>query len=198
MDKKAGAAIAVLLIALSVASYYALNPVVPMVSSSSPGYALLAPVTISWGVQVYDNHGNLVGSNFLYNKTIINKGLDQMSYIFGDSKAKALTGFVYMEASTATAVTATDTSCPSGLTTNGFTVYDTTANFARTNGSATTYTTFGTWTFTGTSTTVYLACLTASSTNAANFLADETLLNGATGYFLQTNYVLKLTLTVTV
>lgn len=175
------------------------------VGSSSPrpnAYVVNARPTISWGVQIWNAQGQLVAQNYIYNKTVVNSGLTQMATFFGNTKATSLTGFVYMITSNTTSVGATDTSCPLPNTSkHGLTIYDTTANYAYAGSGATTYTTYGTWTisYTGTYTiTIYMACLTASSTNAATFLADETLLNGATGYVLQNGYVLKLSLTVTI
>ena len=157
-------------------------------------YMVVIPTTISIQVQVFAPNGTQVAGGYVCDKTIVNSGLDNLATLIGNNGA-AIT--LYMVASTATSVSGTDSSCPSALTTNGFTVQSILATYAHSAGTST-FTSYGLWTYTGTSVTVTDMCLTQSSSNAANGLIDETIVNGVTGYYLQTNYVFKETVTGTV
>jgi hypothetical protein len=185
------------------------TPCVPLSISvpdvSQPGhYLTIIPTTISYHVQIWNSTGSLVADSYICNKTIVNAGLDILASLIGQNKTGALN---YMEVSTdSTTPAATDTSCPSAQTTNGFTLQNIQSTYSHTTGSST-FTEYGKWTYTGISLiTIYKACLLQHSgawdgtgaSGAGNVMVDESLINGATGYALQQNYVFQLTVTVTV
>jgi hypothetical protein len=150
------------------------------------------PATVSIQVQVFAPNGTQVEGGYVCNKLITNSGLAILAALIGD---KSGTYPVWMTASNNNGSIVAGTSvCPNPLTTNGFTVYDGSANYAYTSGS--TYTAWASWTYTGVPhMSVSTQCLSDSSTNAASSLVDGTLVGP---YMLQTNYLYKTTVTITV
>lgn len=169
------------------------------------------PASVSYHVEIWNTAtpGLRADTNkapsqqyYICNELVVNDGLDILASLDGQNKTGSP---VYMEASTASSFSATDTTCTSGLTTNGFTRQDTSSTYAHSTGTNT-YTIFGQWTYTAaTSTVVAGACLLQHSGNtlctgaagATHCLVDESA-TSATATVNANGDVVKITATITV